>query len=85
MSPQAAEAGARELFLTRKVTRHGPLAQWRFRPEQQADKKTKLTIQYRENKFIFQQQSLRKLPDLKGNYFEKNWPDFLCGEIYRKQ
>ena len=67
------------------LTRHGPLAQWRFRPEQQADKKTKLTIQYRENKFIFQQQSLRKLPDLKGNYFEKNWPDFLCGEIYRKQ
>ncbi|EBE7905550.1 FAD-binding protein [Salmonella enterica] len=67
------------------LTRHGPFSQWRFRPEREEDKNTKLTIHYQENKFIFNQKPLRNLPDLKYNYFEKNWPDFLCGKIYRKK
>ncbi|EAA8474025.1 FAD-binding protein [Salmonella enterica subsp. enterica] len=67
------------------LTRHGPFSQWRFRPEREEDKNTKLTIHYQENKFIFKQKPLRNLPDLKDNYFEKNWPDFLCGKIYRKK
>lgn len=67
------------------LTRHGPFSQWRFRPEREEDKNTKLTIHYQENKFIFNQKPLRNLPDLKDNYFEKNWPDFLCGTIYRKK
>ncbi|HAK5849236.1 TPA: FAD-binding protein [Salmonella enterica] len=67
------------------LTRHGPFSQWRFRPEREEDKNTKLTIHYQENKFIFNQKPLRNLPDLKDNYFEKNWPDFLCGKIYRKK
>ncbi|HBK1055676.1 FAD-dependent oxidoreductase [Salmonella enterica] len=67
------------------LTRHGPFSQWRFRPEREEDKNTKLTIHYQEKKFIFNQKPLRNLPDLKDNYFEKNWPDFLCGKIYRKK
>ncbi|HAS9355351.1 TPA: FAD-binding protein [Salmonella enterica subsp. enterica serovar Veneziana] len=67
------------------LTRHGPFSQWRFRPEREEDKNTKLTIHYQEKKFIFNQKPLRNLPDLKDNYFEKNWPDFPCGKIYRKK
>ncbi|MDJ7507254.1 FAD-binding protein [Salmonella enterica] len=67
------------------LTRHGPFSQWRFRPEREEDKNTKLTIHYQEKKFIFNQKPLRNLSDLKDNYFEKNWPDFLCGKIYRKK
>ncbi|ECL2123342.1 FAD-binding protein [Salmonella enterica subsp. enterica] len=67
------------------LTRHGPFSQWRFRPEREEDKNTKLTIHYQEKKFMFNQKPLRNLPDLKDNYFEKNWPDFLCGKIYRKK
>ncbi len=37
------------------LTRHGPFSQWRFRPEREEDKNTKLTIHYQENKFIFNQ------------------------------
>nr|EIE9979789.1 FAD-binding protein [Salmonella enterica] len=53
------------------LTRHGPFSQWRFRPEREEDKNTKLTIHYQEKKFIFNQKPLRNLPDLKDNYFEK--------------
>ncbi|EAT5421807.1 FAD-binding protein, partial [Salmonella enterica] len=37
------------------LTRHGPFSQWRFRPEREEDKNTKLTIHYQEKKFIFNQ------------------------------
>ncbi|EAM8767756.1 FAD-binding protein [Salmonella enterica] len=58
------------------LTRHGPFSQWRFRPEREEDKNTKLTIHYQEKKFIFNQKPLRNLPDLKDNYFEKKLARF---------
>lgn len=65
------------------LTRNGPAQLWRFRPEQASDKEKKLTINYQEAKFIVRQKALRSLADSKDHYFEKNWPDFLNGNIYR--
>lgn len=65
------------------LTRNGPAQLWRFRPEQTSDKEKKLTIHYQQAKFIVRQKALRSLADSKDHYFEKNWPDFLNGNIYR--
>lgn len=65
------------------LTRNGPAQLWRFRPEQASDKEKKLTINYQQAKFIVRQKALRSLADSKDHYFEKNWPDFLNGNIYR--
>ena len=65
------------------LTRNGPAQLWRFRPEQASDKEKKLTIHYQQAKFIVRQKALRSLADSKDHYFEKNWPDFLNGNIYR--
>ncbi|WP_058912544.1 FAD-binding protein [Entomohabitans teleogrylli] len=65
------------------LTRQGPAEQWRFRPEQANDRNKKLTIQFLQKKFIISQKKLRDIPDVKNNYFEKKWPDFLLGNIYQ--
>lgn len=63
-------------------TRQGAKEEWRFRSEQDDDKNHKLTIHYSQDSFITEVKSLRVLPRINGIYFEKNWPDFLKGEIY---
>ncbi|MEC9645108.1 FAD-binding protein [Escherichia marmotae] len=63
-------------------TRRGAKEEWRFRSEQADDKNHKLTIQYSQGSFITEVKSLRKQPHINGIFFEKNWPDFLNGEIY---
>lgn len=65
------------------LTRLGPTDQWRFRPEKEDDKNHKLTLQCVQLKFTVNRNALRDIPDISGNYFEKSWPDFLCGDIYR--
>ena len=39
-------------------------------------------ISERQKSFITEVKSLRMQPCINGIYFEKNWPDFLNGEIY---
>ncbi|MCZ8956231.1 FAD-binding protein [Escherichia albertii] len=63
-------------------TRRGAIEEWRFRSELAEDKNHKLTIQYSQGFFITEVKSLREQPRINGIYFEKNWPDFLKGEIY---
>lgn len=63
-------------------TRRGAIEEWRFRSELAEDKNYKLTIQYSQGFFITEVKSLREQPRINGIYFEKNWPDFLKGEIY---
>ena len=46
------------------------------------DKNHRLTIQYSQGSFITEVKSLRIQPCINGIYFEKNWPDFLNGDIY---
>lgn len=63
-------------------TRRGAKEEWRFRSELAEDKNHKLTIQYSQGSFITEVKSLRIQPCINGIYFEKNWPDFLKGDIY---
>lgn len=63
-------------------TRRGAKEEWRFRSELAEDKNHRLTIQYSQGSFITEMKSLRMQPYINGIYFEKNWPDFLKGEIY---
>ena len=63
-------------------TRRGAKEEWRFRSERAEDKNHRLTIQYSQGSFITEVKSLRMQPCINGIYFEKNWPDFLNGEIY---
>ena len=60
----------------------GAKEEWRFRSELAEDKNHKLTIQYSQGSFITEVKSLRMQPCINGIYFEKNWPDFLKGDIY---
>lgn len=64
------------------LTRRGAIEAWRFRPEKNRDKECKITVQYHQTQWVIADKKLRSLADIKNNYFEKNWPDFLCGEIY---
>ncbi|MWP35101.1 oxidoreductase, partial [Escherichia coli] len=63
-------------------TRRGAKEEWRFRSERAEDKNHRLTIQYSQGSFITEVKSLRMQPCINGIYFEKNWPDFLKGDIY---
>ncbi|QBX81513.1 FAD-binding protein [Citrobacter tructae] len=65
------------------LTRLGPKESWRFRPEKVSDKQHKLTVTFQDAEFIVRRKPLRNFPDIHDHYFEKNWPDFLSGEIYR--
>ncbi|EJI6541135.1 FAD-binding protein [Salmonella enterica] len=62
--------------------RQGDFEEWRFRPEREEDKHHKLTIKYENNSFIINKKPLRPMMDTSKIYFEKNWPDFLTGNIF---
>lgn len=65
-------------------TRKGVVEEWRFRSESEIHKVSRSTLQFNNGKFVIRQRKLRQLCNFKKNYFEKSWPDFLLGEIYKK-
>lgn len=65
------------------MTRNGALEQYRFLTEKPEHRQQQLVVSYRQREFTVIPQSLRPLDDLTTIFFEKNWPDFLTGEIYR--
>ncbi|EFV5031492.1 FAD-binding protein [Salmonella enterica] len=62
--------------------RNGVYEEWRFRPEREEDKHHKLTIKFENGRFIINKKPLRPMIDTDKIYFEKNWPDFLTGNIF---
>lgn len=66
-------------------TRHGRYETWRFRPERQSDKNEKWQVRYQHRQFMIQREPVRQRPRVEGIWFEKNWPDFLYGHIYRPE
>lgn len=62
--------------------RNGVYEEWRFRPEREEDKHHKLTIKFENDRFIINKKPLRPMIDTDKIYFEKNWPDFLTGNIF---
>lgn len=65
------------------VTRTGVLEQYRFITEKPEHRQQQLVVSYQQSQFTVTPQPLRKLDNLDAIFFEKNWPDFLTGEIYR--
>ncbi|WP_390254068.1 FAD-binding protein [Brenneria goodwinii] len=65
------------------TTRAGALEQYRFLTEKPEHKQQQLFVRYRPSGFSVTPKPLRSLGDLDAIFFEKNWPDFLTGEIYR--
>lgn len=64
-------------------TRDGWCEAWRFRPERQEDKNEKWNIHYLSQQFSVFRQPIRYSPKTQGVWFEKNWPEFLSGNIYQ--
>ena len=65
-------------------TRQGAIEQWRFRLEAENERESRATIQLNNGEFIITRHKIRQTSNFKNNYFEKNWPEFLLGDIYIK-
>ncbi|TCL06270.1 FAD-dependent oxidoreductase [Sodalis ligni] len=62
--------------------RTGKIEKWRFRAEREEDKNIKYLIKWQDDKFCHWQRPIREINNLDEIFFEKNWPDFLIGNIY---
>ncbi|WP_318388456.1 FAD-binding protein [Enterobacter sp.] len=65
-------------------SREEPLGQFRFLSEKTSLRQEQLCVTWRNNEFAIYSKPLRNCGDLKSIFFEKNWPDFLTGQIYRR-
>lgn len=63
-------------------TRQGTIEHWRFRLEKKHEKELRTTIQLNNGDFVVTKKKVRQKSNLKNNYFEKKWPNFLLGDIY---
>lgn len=63
--------------------RRGPIEKWRFRSEKTAAPDSKLLITWDGERFHHTSRPVNDPVDLSKVFFEKNWPDFLMGKIYR--
>ena len=66
-------------------TRLGSLEEFRFVAERDEDRQVQLRVRrdLKTRRFTVTPRRIRPLDSMEGLYFEKNWPDFLTGEIYR--
>jgi succinate dehydrogenase / fumarate reductase, flavoprotein subunit len=66
-------------------TRLGPIEDFRFIAEREEDRQFQLRVGRRQDDRTFSvtPRRIRQLESMDGLYFEKNWPDFLTGKIYR--
>lgn len=65
-------------------SREEPLGQFRFLSEKTSLRQEQLCVTWRNNEFAIYSKPLRNCGDLQNIFFEKNWPDFLTGQIYRR-
>lgn len=64
-------------------SRTGVLEDYRFLAEQPRHRQEQLRVTYRDGTFDVKAQPLRAMGDPDAIFFEKNWPDYLTGAIYR--
>lgn len=65
-------------------TREGVLSEFRFISEKAEHRQEQIQVTWRNGEFVVEQRPLRTLDDLSTIFFEKNWPDYLTEEIYRR-
>ncbi len=64
-------------------TRRGPLESYRFIPESADHRAEQIHVRLTDSRFAITRRSIRRLASMKAVHFEKNWPDYLNGGIYR--
>lgn len=60
----------------------GELEDFRFIAEQLKDRENQLHVSWVNKEFILDTRGLRSMDNLDAIFFEKNWPDYLTGEIF---
>ncbi|TVR15508.1 MAG: FAD-binding protein [Planctomycetota bacterium] len=63
-------------------TRHGPLQDVCYRPEQPEHKEYKITLRWTGDDFIITHNPLRAIEPLQGIFFEKHWSDYLTDRVH---
>ncbi|WP_434638496.1 FAD-binding protein [Klebsiella sp. I138] len=64
-------------------SREGELSDFRFLSEKPEHRQEQLQVILHDGEFRVEVKPLRKLDDLSTLFFEKNWPAYLTGDIYR--
>lgn len=66
-------------------SRERDLSEFRFLSENTAQRAEQLVVNWRNGEFHLRTQPLRARDDLSQLFFEKNWPDYLTGKIFKPQ
>ncbi|MDA3963797.1 MAG: FAD-binding protein [Planctomycetota bacterium] len=64
-------------------TRHGAIEGFRIVPENPAHQQHKITLRWNGSDFALSEEPIRQREDLNNIFFEKHWPAYLTGAIYR--
>ena len=65
-------------------SRLGPLEDYRFRIESEADRARQIFVRREGEGFACEVRSIRRRDRARRSYFERDWPAFLSGGIYRE-
>jgi succinate dehydrogenase / fumarate reductase flavoprotein subunit len=65
-------------------SREGELSDFRFLSEKPEHRQEQLQVSWNNGEFEIEVKPLRQPGDLSTLFFEKNWPDYLTGGIYRR-
>jgi hypothetical protein len=67
------------------LARTGALDDFRFLPERAEDRTEQILIRRDEDRFAIRTRPLRALDRDRRPFFERDWPDFLTGAIFKPQ
>jgi hypothetical protein len=63
-------------------TRRGPLQDYRFVAERDEDRREQISTRFHDRQFTAGIRAVRRRDDGERPFFERNWPEYLTGEIY---
>ncbi len=64
-------------------SRLGPLDDYRFRTERESDRERQIVVRWEGGRFVCETRPIRRRDRARTAYFERDWPEFLSGAIYR--
>jgi succinate dehydrogenase / fumarate reductase, flavoprotein subunit len=65
------------------MSRLGPLQDYRFLVECERDRARQIAVRREGDAFVCETRAIRRRDRAKAAYFERDWPEFLSGRIYR--
>ena len=66
------------------TTSKGPLEAYRFRMERAEDKGEQIVVKWDDSKMVISTRKPREFQQTERPFFERNWPHYLTGAIYRE-